>query len=311
MRYDRRMKRLTIAILIGCCAAILCIVLPVNAVPTADLGWPICGARALAAGSDPYDCPRFAIGLFWPTNPLTTVLAVLPFVWLPDWLVAAVLFGVFSGLLAYGLIRDGQYWRLLVFLSASYWQARHFIQWSPLITAASLIPALLPLWLVKPHIGLPVALCGRWTRRTFLVMLLFGLLTFALYPLWPLRWLATVSGYNGFIPLLVLPGSVLLLTLRYWRDRDARILFLMACVPQQLCYDALILFTLPSSPRMLLLLIGCSWLGYIGWLTAGNAAFWTITSIYIPMLLILLTRSLPVSSEVARRRAGQVATSPV
>lgn len=305
MRYHRMMKCIAVSLTIGILAALSCVFLPTNAPPMSDLGWPICGARAVWGGDDPYDCPRFAIGLYWPTNPMTTILAALPFVWLTN--PAPAIFGVISGLLAFGLTRGGQYWRLLVFLSASYWQARYFVQWSPLIAACALVPALLPLWIIKPHIGLPVALASRWSTRTFVAMLVFGGLTLAIYPLWPLRWIATIGGYNGSIPLLTLPiGPVLLLALFYWRDRDARFLLFMACVPQQLCYDALALFTLPRTARELLILLACSWIGYAGWSAYDNAALWTVASIYVPVLLLHACaqpiRRRVVGTAIARRK---------
>lgn len=297
MRYICMMKRIAASLSIGILAAILSLHLAVNGT-AGDLAWPLCGARAVLSHTDPYDCPRFAGGKYWPTNPMTTVLVALPFAWLPADIAGLLIFSLSSGILAYGLIREGRYWRLLLFLSPSYWFALRLVQWSPLLSAAALLPSLLPLWIIKPHIGLPVALTGRWTHMTLLVTLLFGVSTLAIYPLWPVRWLHTIGGFPGFVPLLTPAGALLLFGLRHWRDRDMRLLFFMACVPQQIFYDALVLFTLPRTPRALLALIIISWPAVF---FAPNQ-WWEVALLYVPTLYICANKI----NECHRRSGSQL-----
>ena len=296
-----------IAVMIGLASAGLCYLYQLGHGNSAgDLWIPLCMARAMAAHGDPYALCRsvHADGITPATaNPLTTGMAMLPFAALPDAPVAALVFGLSSGLLALGLARDGA-WRLLVFLAFPYWEALRWVQWSPLLTAVALFPALLPLTLIKPHIGLPVALT-RLTWRRALGCAAFGAFSLVLDPTWPWRWLAQTSDYTGFIPLLVLPGPLLLLGLLRWRQGGTRLLLLMALVPQRIYYDQLVLWLLPRSARELLILSAASWLAFFGgeiWPAAGRAL--VIVLIYGVALAIVLRQ--PASAPVATGRAGSL-----
>src|SRR5439155_17748165 len=108
-----------------------------------DLSWPLCAARAVVSGSDPYACPHLmSTGKPGPTNPLTTALVVILFTPLNAESAAGVFFGLSSALLAFGLTRHGDWWRLLVFLAFPYWAALQAVQWSPLLSAVRPYPAL-------------------------------------------------------------------------------------------------------------------------------------------------------------------------
>lgn len=270
-------RRTLIALAVGFLAAALSAALQTTRDSTAgDFQWPLAAARALWSGANPYTIDRHnAAGGNWPTNPMTTVLAVLPFASLPNRIAGALIFGVGSGLLAYGL---RERWQLLLFLSAPFYRAAEYMQWSPLLAACALLPALLPLTLVKPHVGLPIALTSRWRARTLVAAVLFAIPLLIYAP----DWLATLDGYPGYIPVLTMP--LLLLPLIRWRSNDARRFVLMACVPQQAWYDALILYTLPKSARVMGALVCLSWLGWWS-MVWFSPAFATILSVYLPLAL--------------------------
>ncbi len=280
-------RRLVVSVVIGVAAALLCLRYQVSFNRGAgDLAWPRCGALALLHGNDPYGCPHLmSDGSPGPTNPLPAALAVLPLVWLPAYWLAAVFLGLSSALLAWGLTRDDQWWRLGVFGALPYWHALMTVQWSPLLLAVGLLPVLAPLCLVKPHIG-AVVLLGRFSWRAVAGCALFGLISLLVLPDWPLRWLGQVSSYDGFVPLLTWAGPPLLLAGLRWRDVRARWIVLLAVAPQRLWYDQLLVFWIATSPRELLVLIAGSWLGYLVTPALGPAGL--VACLYWPALLLVL-----------------------
>lgn len=163
---------------------------------TGDFDLAYTSARMLRAGLDPYlrigpHAPvADAVGsryLFPMAYPLPAVLIALPFSLLP--LVAArAAFGALGGgLLAYALAARGRGAGLAVFLSAPYLHALGAVQWSPLLTAAALLPGVGFLLAAKPTTG--AALFGaRPTRATVLGGLAVAALSLAALPAWPLEW---------------------------------------------------------------------------------------------------------------------------
>lgn len=254
MRYNRMMKRIA-PILIGL-GIFLIRLLPLPS----DLYWPWCAAQHL---SDPYGatCRSFrSDGAAWVVNPLTTALVLWPVSWMPLPLATAVILGLSSALLAHGLLRDGDPFRLLIFFSAPFVYTLYYGQWAALILAVALSPAFLPLILVKPHIGLP-AFLTKITRPRLLGVALFGLVSLLIRPSWPMEWVRTLSGYDGYSVILVAPWLALLL-LR-WRDKDARYLLLCAVVPSRGIYDALITGAVIRDRRAVLAWLVAGWLPYL------------------------------------------------
>jgi len=172
------------------------------------------------------------------------------------------------------------------------WQVAAFLG-GLLLLAVALLPALLPLTLVKPHIGLPIALT-RLTWRRALACAVFGLATFAIMPDWPLRWLRLVGGFNGYIPLLTLPGVLLLLALLRWRDLDARYLLLCAIIPQRALYDAPILAAALRTRTEMMVWVLVTWLYWPLVYIFGNSQEWVARLVtataYVPLLALLLWR---------------------
>jgi hypothetical protein len=210
-----------------------------------DQAWA--AARFLLHGQDPYVLigPEHPYAGQWPfLYPLTTGIAAMPFAALP--LAAARLAAAFlwSALFAYGLTRDG--WeRLPVVLSGSWLFAVEATQWSPLLAAAAMLPALGGLLVAKPTVGAAIGaayadtfLSRRW-RWWVLGVAAFALaLSFALVPSWPVEWWATTRvAAHVRAPVTVrwhgVPiGALALLALLRWRRPEARLVAFLACAPQ-------------------------------------------------------------------------------
>jgi len=252
----------------------------------ADFGWTVRVARLLLAGKNPYDTAL-------EQYPLTAALFGLPFVWLRPEVASALFYGVSSALLAFGLTRHS-YHRLLVFLAYPYWAGLLAVQWSVIIFASAFFPLLLPVTMAKPQIGLPVAMT-HLSRRGIVACAVVVLLTVVVMPRWPLLWLGQLGHYEHFIPLLVLPGPMLVLALGRYRDRDAWFLLLTALMPQRWFFDAFILWLIPKSRREILFTAALSWgAGIWRWyhmphsfVEVGRV---TVVFIYLPMLALILFR---------------------
>jgi len=252
----------------------------------ADFTWTLRLARSLLTRQNPYDTRL-------EQYPMTAAFFGLPFIALrPEW-AAASFFGISSGLLAFGLTRDS-YHRLLIFLAFPYWAALLTAQWSPIVAASAFFPLLLPVTMAKPQIGLPVFLT-HLSRRGLIACSTLALLSLVLMPKWPLWWVRQFGYYEHFIPILVIPGFLLLLALLKWRDRDAILLLLTALVPQRWFFDSFILWLIPKSRKEILLTALCSWgTGILRWYHAPQnfqqIGRWSVFFIYLPMLAVVLLR---------------------
>ncbi len=251
-----------------------------------DFSWAIRAAQDLLAHRNPYQRPS----QFYP---LPAALFGLPFVRVAPELAGGIFYGLSTGLLAFGLTRDS-YRYLLIFTAYPYWAGMLAVQWIPLIMASGFFWWLLPATLAKPQIGLPVAMT-RIERKGALVCTSVVILSFLLLPHWFSDWLAGLGGYARFIPLLVLPGPVLSLALLRYRDRDAWLLFLAACMPQRWFYDPFFLWLIPKSRRQIIFTAGLTWIpGLWRWYHTPHSftevGRWIVLCCYLPMLAVILTR---------------------
>ena len=263
-----------------------------------DFFYPWFAARLLIQGHSPYlAIPGSGI---YPVvtpfvYPLPAVILTIPLAGLALPLASALFFGSSSGLLAYGLMQDG-YYRLPLFLSAPFISAATQAQWSPLICAAAFLPSIGFLIVMKPNLGLAVA-AFRPTWRMIVGALAVLLASVILWPDWPAEWLHNVS----LLPLHGSPirepgGFVVLLALLCWRLPEARLLLVMACVPQLLFWnDQLPLLLIPRTRRESLALTAISCAAFVAWdfFSPGNtygprAAPWVMWSLYLPSLLLVL-----------------------
>jgi hypothetical protein len=280
-------KRITVAAAIGLASGTFCWFLMKHLhQDAADFRWALHLAQRLLARQNPYDTP-------FEQYPLTAGLFALPLVRLQPETAAGLFYGLSSALLAFGLTRHG-YRRLMIFLAYPYWAGLLTVQWSPIIAASSFFPLLLPLTMAKPQIGLPVFLT-RASRRGILACVVVVALSLAVMPRWPLLWIAQMAHYEHFVPLLVFPGILLLLALLRYRDRDAMLLLLAACMPQRWFFDSFILWLIPKSRREIIWPVFFSWAaGLWRWYhfphTSTEVGRWTVIFIYLPMLVVVLSR---------------------
>jgi hypothetical protein len=253
----------------------------------ADFRWAVHLAQRLLAGQNPYDTP-------FEQYPLTAALFALPFVRLQPETAAGLFYGISSALLAFGLTRHS-YRGLMIFLAYPYWAGMLTVQWSPLIAASAFFPLLLPVTMAKPQIGLPVFLTHA-SRRGVLACLVIAALSLVIMPRWPIIWMAQGRHYEHFIPLLVLPGPLLLLALLRYRERDAILLLLAACMPQRWFYDSFILWLIPKSRREIVWTVFFSWgAGLWRWYhfphSFAQVGRWAVIFLYLPMLAVVLLRN--------------------
>lgn len=287
-----RSRRILISLSIGLVAGILCSWFhPAFASYLRDLGWPFSAARDLLAQRDPY---RHAVSETLIPYPLTAAIVVLPWTIFPGSLGLAIFMGGASALLAYGLIRDGDYWRLMVFLTPSYFAALRFTQWSPIFMLVFFYPFFAPMLLAKPTLALPVALSIRWTPARLLSVCSVGLISLLVMPNWPWRWLAQVGSYGGFIPMFSLLAPLFLVAGLFWRNSQARLFLLLTLTPQHLFfYDQLLLWLLPQTRNQMLLLTLTSWMAFLYIYQTETLTFWDsapyiLALMYLPALLIVL-----------------------
>lgn len=266
----------------------------------ADFSWAIRAASDLLAQRNPYSTP----GQLYP---LPAAFFGLPFISTRPEIAAGIFYGLSTALLAFGITRHG-FHRMLIFLAFPYWAGMLAVQWIPLIMATEFFWWLMPVAVAKPHIGLPVAVT-RSGRNGAIACAAIVALSFLLMPHWFTLWLAQTKNYVRFVPLLVLPGPLLAAALVRYRDRDAWLLFLGACMPQRWFYDPFFLWLIPKTRRQIVFTVGFSWL----------PAFWRwyhtphqitevgriiVLCLYLPMLVIVLlpkTRGTPQNREALWR----------
>jgi len=251
-----------------------------------DFNWALWAAQDLLLHRNPYD----RVMQYYP---LPTAFLGLPFVALRPEVAGGAFYGISTALMAFGLSRHG-YERLLVFLAYPYWAGLIAAQYVPLIFASAFFPLLLPAALIKPQLGLPVALT-HLTRRGVVACAAVLAVSLIIFPRWPLAWIGSVHDYVRFVPILLFPGPLLVLALLRYRERDAQLLLLMSLMPQRWFYDPLILWLIPKTRREILGTAAFSWiLGIWRWhhYPHGHVEVgrWIVLFIYLPMLVTVLRR---------------------
>lgn len=292
--------RLLCALVIGAAAALYTFTFYSHQSPLSvsdfDAIWT--AARALGAGQDPYAAVPSPP---WPWDlqyPLPAVLIAFPFSFLPLAFARPAFMGVAAALLAWGLTRRA-YWPLILLASGQFFWALQSVQWTPLFAAAVLVPALQPLWSVKPTTGLAL-FAGYPNWRTVAGALGLLAIAFAVWPTWLGDWL-TAAARAPHRPAILHPGGfILVLALLRWRLPEARQLAVLACVPTSPhLYEGLPLLLAARSRRELLVLAVCGGLGLAVTAVAPPSAGpgpdhglipWAIVfaSSYLPALVVVL-----------------------
>jgi hypothetical protein len=287
--------RLLLALAIGLYGAVICWAYNPNAADVlVDVSWALNAARDLLAGRDPY---RHEPHTNLIPYPLPAALVIFPFALIPGSFGIYLFFGLSSALLAYGLLRTNQRWRLLLFFGPGFVMAALGKQWTPLLMAALYYPWLAFTLVAKPTLSPPILLAAPWSRRSLIGAggggaLIIGA-SFLLMPDWPWRWLDQVQAYSGFVPFLTFLGPVLALAFLRIRDARARLLLLMAIVPQQhYFYDQILLWAIPQTLRQMLLLTIPAWIAlFTAWILLGSlygSTPFVLVGTYLPALLLVL-----------------------
>jgi hypothetical protein len=293
-----------VAIVIGIAAAVAAAVIPhsvrLSGVGLGDIGLPVAGMKLFLQGQTPYGL-RLR-GTPAPLYPFTTMVMLWPLTLLPlQWVVSAFL-GLSSAALAYGIGRHGARWQFLIFLSPPYWAAIESVQWSPLVTASLLLPALLPIAiLAKPQLALVPAVNGKWSIRTLAATVAIVLISIIVWPAWPVEWWqrGNLQTFVGYSPLLVLPGFLLLAAALAWRTPSGRLVLAMSLPLQRYFYDQLPLFLIPKTWRQMILMLLSAWTVvavcfWRGWAAFGSGAqhkhVWiaVVIGMFLPALGITL-----------------------
>jgi hypothetical protein len=231
--------------------------------------------------------------------PFPSLFVLAPFALLPLRAATALFAGCSTALLSWGILAKSPE-RIAMLLGASFIVATGLGQWTPLVTATLLIPAMGWLAVVKPNVGLAsVADDPSAIRILGGGALLLGSLAFQ--PNWPAEWLRNLHSMPGHpIPILVPGGALALLALLRWRRPEARLLVAMACVPQLMYFaDQLPLCLVAKTRRESILLSATSLVAWVISLQAfnregGQPAFdsdWLVLlGVYAPALIIVLRR---------------------
>jgi hypothetical protein len=260
------------------------------------------GARLWLDGRDPY--AMHAGSADWPLSdalfyPLPALMALIPIARLPLGMAAGVFAGAPIGLLAWCLSRDVQ-WPLLMLASPGFLLAVIFGQWAPWLVLGILMPAMGALFLCKPSIGLP-SFASRPNWRAAIGCAILGLASIALWPGWIAEWRANLGSLSGHRPpILTLWGWPLAAAAIRWRERDARLVLTLACVPQLLGFmDQTPLLLIARSRREMAFLVLAAWAAAVPWIRElGDptgpqmASAWpaVLLGAYLPALYLVLRR---------------------
>ncbi len=254
-------------------------------------------AASLLRGEAPYP-----VGSQWLPYPLPAVLLVVPFTAIPLELARPIFDVLIGWAFVYALWKYGNQYALLALLSGAYLFALMHGQTTPLMVAASLVPALGFLLAVRPTSS--VALwAARPSWKTLLGVAVFAGLSLLILPSWPRDWwLAMPVEYAAWTPPILRPfGALLLVAALRWNLPEGRLILATALLPQTaLPYELVPLALIPASRwEMAIYLVG-SWiavadaagamqlLGGVEWTMTG----WPVTlcAVYLPMLYLVLRR---------------------
>jgi hypothetical protein len=271
-------------------------------------------AVRLVRGENPY--PTATPGF---PHPLPAVLLAVPFTRIPLTL-ARPIFDVLVGwAFVYALWRYRGPYALLAVVSGAYLFAMADGQTTPLMVAATLVPALGFLLAVKPNTS--VSLWVAWpSLRTLLGASLFLVLSLVVLPSWPWDWwMALLRDNTNLVPPVLRPfGFVLLLAALRWRTPEGRLILTIAFIPQStLPYELVSLALIPVNRLEMVIYVVGSWIAVAaagGLHFSHSMAEWTATgwpvtlcAVYLPMLYLVLRRQSAGKIEKDRRRPYRLA----
>jgi hypothetical protein len=261
-------------------------------------------AQHVLRGENPYPIARewFSYPLYYP---MPAVLLIVPYALLPA-AVARVLWDLTVGsLFAYALWRTQGSYALLALLSAAYLFALRAGQSTPLLVAASLLPWLGFMLVIKPNIGFAL-----WGARPHRQAVIGGAglvaLSLLVLPSWPLDWFHALQEQNEHLrpPVLRPFGFLLLLAALRWKTPEGRLLFLLSLIPQTMVPHGLVpLALIPANLLQMSVYVVGTWLTlgpvaeairrHPGALATSTAEAWPVMlcAVYLPMLYLVLKKS--------------------
>jgi hypothetical protein len=280
----KRIERVGIAAAVGVISAtVMLLVVPHGFERHSDFLWSIYAARDWLSGRPVYAAAPHRDMIPYP---FTAAVIALPLAPMPIRLGVSLFVAGGAAALAFALTR-GPWWRAGILLSSSCYIAVQTAQWSTWYTAALTYPTLLCLTVAKPQFAL-LAL-WRWPTR-WAVVIGLAILTssFLMLPGWPRLWLNQLGPYEGFIPITMAPW--LALAAFRWRDPRARLLLVMACMPQhKYWYDQLPLYLIAATPRQMMYLLTCGWIGLCLSFAIDfqSGQYLIATLLYLPALIMV------------------------
>jgi hypothetical protein len=297
-----RKRRVYAAATIGFCAAALFVAMTRETLydATTDLEFWWRASRLLLHGVDPFLMrPHTSI---WPLPdrlyyPLPALIFMLPLAELSLRIAGALFIGASSAWLSWILTESGA-WRLWLLGTPAFVMAARLGQWSPVITAAALVPSAGFLLSSKPTLGF-AAFFYRPTWRGAIGVVAILAVSVAVMPTWPVEWLANLHSVRSHPAPIATPfGWLLLLALFRWRQPEARLLVAMACIPQLLFFaDQLALGLVARTKAEAEFYAGCGIAAFLVWLLrlsphdpnlTGLAAPYVMLGCYLPALAIVL-----------------------
>ena len=254
-------------------------------------------AARLVRGENPYGAATQ-----WFPYPLPAVLIAVPFTAIAVEL-ARPIFDILVGCaFVYALWRYRGPTAVLAVVSGAYLFAMASGQTTPLMVAATLVPALGFLLAIRPNTA--AALWIGWPSvRALLAASLFVGLSFIVLPSWPWEWwLALPLDYRTLLPPVMRPfGFVLLLAALRWRLPEGRLLLAIALIPQStLPYELVPLALIPANRLEMGFYVVGTWIVVAaaeGLQLGDNMAEWTasgwpvtLCAVYLPMMYVVLRR---------------------
>lgn len=237
--------------------------------------------------------------------PLPAVLVWMPFARLP-FLVASTVFNTLGAFLFVLAVTRMALHRAWMCGSVPFMIAMRFGQWSPLLIGVAASPWLSGLLVTKPNLGLPL-FAARPTWRAGIACAALLVLPTIAAPWWVGSWLHNVRSDLGRtaphpVPLTMFSGAgalLLVLALLRWRRPEARLLALMACVPQLPYWsDQLPLMLVGQTRREVQGMMLVTLLGFVAWIIMSRDTGdfvdtirpYAIVCTYFPALALVLRR---------------------
>ena len=265
------------------------------------------GARLLFEGRNPYDLigPGRLVPFGWELHyPASTLVAAFPLAVLPESLADFVFVFGSAFLLAYGALKENLN-RIWIFGSSAFVVNATAGQWSAFTASGYFLPLAAVFALMKPTDGM--AILASRDRKSWIAAGAFAacatLVSLALLPGWPREWYTSVTGTWEFVsPVQRWGGWLLLLAVLRWRSREARLLLVLALVPQvQSWYVGLLPLLVARSKRENQVLALVSSLGYLLLIPLSYASptreisIFTVGHLmvafcYLPALIVVLRR---------------------